>query len=177
MGVLKKLTDEYFEKAVREEDRFDSNIKEMKEVNIDDSVPVLFADRDLVVDGHEYFDFYELCDMLPKIEKRGWTLPDRYDFDNWFYAIRGPWEPHDYIKSKFVQYKGGVITGKKTNEKLVFNTDKQYGEDYWCYPQEWPKTAPGFGMGDNGFPVCVKTNNFPKDEQCKIRLVKYKEKK
>lgn len=180
MGILKKITDEYFGESKRDEDKFISNIADMKEIDLGDDFPVVFSDRDLVVNGIEYFNFTDLLDMYEKIKETGWDMPDYYTFDKMFYKTSGPWTAKNSIRSSFKEYKGGKIYSMKTGETLVFDTDKKYGERYWCAPEESLlkiNYERGFSAGDTGYPVCVKTNNYGKDECLKIRLVKYKDKK
>lgn len=180
MGILKKITDEYFGDFEREEDKFVTNIADMKEIDLGDDFPVVFADRDLVVNGIEYFNFKETVEMYEKIKETGWRMPDYYTFDRMFYGSTRPWIGKKSIRGSFKQYDGVKIYSMKTGETLVFNTDKKYGESYWCEPEVSELKygmERGFNAGDTSFPLYVKTNNFGEKECLKIRLVKYKETK
>ena len=180
MGILKKITDEYFDGGVREEDKFITNIKDMKEVDLGDDFPVVFADRDLFVNNFDTFSFDEMKEIYGNIKEAGWDMPDYYTFDRMFYSSTGPWEAKDTIISKFKPYSYAKITGKKTKQTLVFNVENKYGHEYWCAPEESllkSSNERGFNVGSTGFPVCVKKNNYDRKEHLRIRLVKYKDKK
>lgn len=180
MGVLLKLTEEYFdEDKVRMEDRFISNINEMKLVDIDENIDVYFADIDLVVNDKDSFTYYEMLDFYDKILKRGWDLPHCDKIDKYFYKETFPHKAKDYIQSDWRQNVGGVILNTKTGVRLRFDSNRDYSEDYWCapHPNDSEKFANSGGF-EVTFPkyygVVTKYNNFPKTDKCKIRLVKYK---
>lgn len=180
MGVLKKITDEYFDGGAREEDKFITNIKDMKEVDLGDDFPVVFADRDLFVNNFDTFSFDEMKEIYGNIKEAGWDMPDYYTFDRMFYSSTGPWKAKDTIISEFEPYSYAKITGKKTKQTLVFNVENKYGHRYWCAPEESllkSGNERGFNVGNTGFSVCVKTNNYDRKEHLRIRLVKYKDKK
>lgn len=178
MGVLLTLTKEYFGEIERAEDKFETNIKDLKEVDLGKDFPLIFANEDLIVNGENKFDWYFVESILDKIKKTGWDLPPYKGFDSMFYKSTYPHIKKDNIKSKWIPYEGGIIETTDSNEKLIFRAkNKEFGEDYWCGADKDlsnSKTARSFNMGDTGFSVIVVSNNQDKYKKCKIRLIKYK---
>lgn len=74
MGILKNITDEYFDKIKRNEEKIISNIGSMRFLDLGGSV--LWSDRNLVIENHpkrdlkykEKFLFKEICDI--KFDKK-----------------------------------------------------------------------------------------------------------
>ena len=174
----------------RKEDFIKFNIDEMKEVDLDESIPFLWADIDLEANGETTFDRETLDMMLPKIEKTGWRLPN------------GPLELRDFIKAiirskdkidtKWVPFEGATYTNTKTGVVLSFPTpNQQWGWSYWAkddYFVKFPEklshkastyTERSFDMCNyhyENYPksVLIQTNNAPKNKKLHIRLVKDK---
>lgn len=90
MSVLINLTKEYFGELQRDEDKFVTNIDEMEEVDLGRSFPIIFADRDLIINGQDYFDWFFVESVLEKIKKTGWDLPPYKGFDEMFYKSTYP---------------------------------------------------------------------------------------
>jgi len=177
MDVLLKLTKEYFGKLQRDEDKFVTNIDEMEEVDLGRSFPIIFADRDLIINGQDYFNWFFVESVLEKIKKTGWDLPPYKGFDEMFYKSTYPHRKKDIIIDNWISFEGGTITTTETSQVLHFNSNRQFGETYWCSPDRDlsnSDTARCFNMGDTRFEAIVVTNNEPKEGKCKIRLVKYK---
>lgn len=77
MGILKTLTDEYFDKVIRGENRIEFNTKDLKPVDMGGTV--FWADRNLMSKGgntpfEEHFSFKELYEYKFKFGE-GWRLP------------------------------------------------------------------------------------------------------
>lgn len=77
MGILKTLTDEYFEKVIRGENRIEFNTKDLKPVDMGGTV--FWADKNLMSKGgntpfEEHFSFKELYEYKFKFGD-GWRLP------------------------------------------------------------------------------------------------------
>lgn len=178
MGVILDLTKEYFGELQRDEDKFVTNIDEMKEIDLGRTFPLIFADRDLIINGQDRFDWFYVESVLDKIKKTGWDLPPYKGFDSMFYKTTYPHRKKDNIKSEWIPYEYGIIETTESDEKLIFRAkNKKYGDTYWCGADgdlSNSKTARCFDMGDIGYEVIVATNNEDKDKMCKIRLVKYK---
>lgn len=177
MRVLSKLTDEYFGKSEREEEKIVTNIDELQEVDLGKSFPIIFADRDLNINGQEYFDWFYVESILDKIKKTGWTLPPYKGFDKMFYKSTYPHIKKDNIINNFVSYEGGMIKTAESDQILRFETNRAFGETYWLDADKDlsnSKTARAFNMGDTRFDAIVISNNEPKEAKCKIRLAKYK---
>ena len=163
---------------LRKEDEFRSNIDDFKPVDLGKDFHVLFADVDLIVNGNDKFTWEEVESMIPKIEKTGWRLPTHAEIQKMFYKYTQPPTPKDNVVVCWEPKKYAVIHSKENGKMLFFPTDEEYCESYWLN-KELPddsKTERGFGIGDGGsyYGCIIRTNNFEKTEECKVRLVKDK---
>jgi hypothetical protein len=62
-----------------------ARFNEMEEVDLGRSFPIIFADRDLIINGQDYFNWFFVESVLEKIKKTGWDLPPYKGFDAMFY--------------------------------------------------------------------------------------------
>lgn len=167
----------------KQEDKFNFNIKDMKEVDLGPEMPVIWADIDLIANGNDYFDWYTVEEMLPQIRKTGWRLP------------YGPNEMKFIIKTikKFDKFEAtwkaeayGMLKNTETNTYVSFPTSNIWIENYWCEDDYNPenlknmKNARIFETGGNNYHeggskmILFTTNNLEKGREAKIRLVKDK---
>lgn len=161
----------------RKEDRFESNISEMKQIDLGSNIPVLFSDRDLIIDGNNKFNYNEIENIITKIEKTGWRLPTYEEIQKIFYRSNQPPSPRKDLRYDWIPKVSGEIYSLETNETLIFKTDSIFSEQYWCgLENDNSKNARGFVVGDTKdyFGCMVRTNNFPKTNHLKIRLIKDK---
>lgn len=163
---------------VRKEDEFNSNIYDLHCIDLGSNFNILFADKDLIVNNVDKFTNYELTNFLSKIEKEGWRLPTYAEIQKMFYGGTQPPKPNKNLTFDWIPKKYGIVYSPENDETITFNTDKKFGEDYWCDP-ETPNdraTSRGFEVGEPSsyYGCLIRTNNFNKDEYCKIRLIKDK---
>lgn len=172
----------------RKEDEYRFNIKDFEEVDINPDFPVVFADRDLEVNGENGFTWDEVEKMIPEIEKTGWRLLKGHgEVVDLFYWKTQPPKPLECFTQIWNAGKGGALINKDTNEALVFDTDNPYGVNYWCNWSEndlvriqhgsfKTSTARGFEVGEpkDYYGCLIRTNNFRTSDKCRIRLVKDK---
>ena len=116
MGILKKITDEYFGKVKREEDDIKSNIKYLSPVDIGGSV--LWANRDFVVKSDWYSkhgDYLKYSEVFGIKFEKGWRLPTVDEFLELFFVedVIKVSEEISYNKSKRVYFEFG-------GDKLIF---------------------------------------------------------
>lgn len=174
----------------RGENKFRFNIDEMKEIDLDESIPFLWADIDLEANGETTFDRETLDMMLPKIEKTGWRLPNGpLELENFIKVII---RLKDKIETKWVAYEGATYTNTETGVVLSFPTpNKQWGWSYWAkddyfvkYPEKLTRRIST--ENDRSFDICdyryqdykkivlMGTNNANKKKKLHVRLVKDK---
>jgi hypothetical protein len=170
MGIVLNLTNEYFGELQRDEDKFVTNIDEMKEIDLGKNFMLTFADRDLIINGQDKFNWFYVESVLDKIKKTGWDLLPYKGFNSMF---------QKGIKSEWIPYKCGIIWTTESDEELIFRAKNEHNSDtYWCGADKDlsnSKTARCFYAGaDILGEVVFLTNNKNKNEMCKIRLVKYK---
>ena len=84
MGILLNLTNEYFGELQRDEDKFVTNIDEMKEIDLGKNFMLTFADRDLIINGQDKFNWFYVESVLDKIKKIGWDLLPYKGFNSMF---------------------------------------------------------------------------------------------
>ena len=175
----------------RGEDFIRFNIDEMKEVDLDESIPFLWADIDLEANGETTFDRETLDMMLPKIEKTGWRLPNGpLELNNNF--IKVIIKLGDKIETKWVPSEGATYTNTETGVVLSFPTpEHQWGWSYWAkddyfvkFPEKLTQRKPT--ENDRSFDICdyhyqdykkmvlMETNNAQKTKKLHVRLVKDK---
>lgn len=166
MGVLLKLTKEYFGESQRNEDKFVTNIEEMKEIDLGKNFPLIFADRDLIVNDMNTFTWYDVERFLDKIKKTGWDLPPYKGFESMFENLDFEWKSNDNMV---------VIGTKESNEKICFDVSNSifWGKCYWLEADRKPSNP------DANKTFAVKHDriivyNFEKKNHFGIRLVKYK---
>ena len=182
----KSLGQEY-----RGEDTFKFNIDEMKAVDLDESIPFLWADIDLVANGDTTFNRETLDRMLPQIEKTGWRLPNGPEelINNFIKVII---RLGDKIDTKWIPYEGATYTNTETGVVLSFPTpNEKWGWSYWAkddYFVKYPEklTPDVFSVNDRCFDVCdyhyqeskkmvlMDFNNNDKTKRLHVRLVKDK---
>lgn len=142
MSVLKRLTEEYFGKTERDEDKLPpNNIIDMKPVDMGKDIPFFISDRDLIINESDtlynesdtfYYDYVK--EIENKIQKTGWQLPP-LDFINSFIEYSNPFRPGTDFKGKEefdckCTENYGIIKSKKTGSELKFNISGD-SQRYW----------------------------------------------
>jgi len=168
----------------RKEDTFHFNIKEMKPVDLGKDFPVYWADIDLEVNGEDRFDWEDVERMIPQIEETGWRLPKS---PNEIYNMFGKdIKKRKYLHRLWEPGQKGIISSEETHQFLVFSTNNDYVESYWC-DDDWAylngkrvnfENERCFDVGatcqyDGEFSL-IRMNNMNKSRKIKIRLVKDK---
>lgn len=117
MGILNKITEEYFGESARKEDEINFNTNELKPVDMGGTV--LWADRNLRATNtefEEHFSFKELYEYGFKFGE-GWRLPTWWEYRELF-EKNVTREINSDMRFKF----NGVakFESEKTREKLKF---------------------------------------------------------
>ena len=108
-SIWSDLQDRSSGDVIRKEDEM-GNLYKLNPIDLGGSV--LWSDVDLEVNGETYFDWKELQEMLPKIEKSGWRLIKSDDL----HQLEGlDWEGD-----------GKSIHIKFNDEELIFYKNGQY---------------------------------------------------
>lgn len=135
MSVLKRLTEEYFGKIERDEDKLPpNNIIDMKPVDMGKDIPFFISDRDLIINESDTFYYDYVKEIENKIQKTGWQLPP-LDFINMFIECFSPFRPGTDFKGKEefdckCTENYGIIKSKKTSSELKFNISGD-NPKYW----------------------------------------------
>ena len=128
----------------RLEDKLNTNIKTLKTVDMGSNagVDVLFADKDLEINGRTSFTYDEMKSYIPYIEKQGWRVPT-YDemhsfFMNCLITINGrKFRINDVIRlEKFDDEVFFEIESVETGNSLYFPLRKSKIATY-NYDLEW----------------------------------------
>lgn len=124
----------------RLEDKLNTNIKTLETVDMGSNcdINILFADRNLEVDGRTTFTYDEMMSFIPYIKKHGWRIPDADEMHTFFmnslYTINTrKFEIRDVVKLQEYNYEPFFeIKSKDTGNFLHFPLHKQYkgGYDY-----------------------------------------------
>ena len=105
----------------RLEDKLNSNIKNLKEIDL--GLPFLIADDDLTIQHIDEFTHSDMERYKEFVESHGWRFPTCEELQ-------------DYINSDFLEYTDGndsmVIFSKKTKQSVTFNKDTKFKSMHWC---------------------------------------------
>lgn len=141
MGILKKITEEYFGGVMRNEEYVKFNTDEMKPIDMGGSV--LWADRDLeVVDGGGWFgyDKYFTYDEISGVKfKDGWRIPTFDEFTELYSSETGTIRKVNSQPSPYMVLDITFVS--RENEELKFETKGHYLDQFpgrlidgeWCF--------------------------------------------
>lgn len=173
MSVLKRLTEEYFGKIERDEDKLPSNnIIDMKPVDMGKDIPFFISDRDLIINESDTFYYDYVKEIENKIQKTGWQLPP-LNFIEYFI----PFKPGmDFKEKEEFDYKCtenyGIIKSKKTGSKLKFNISGD-NPNYWLNNKD-NKTDILYGFLIYKHNTIFQKVYMFKNRKGRIRLIKQK---
>ena len=135
-GMWSKTFDRARTGEVRTEEKIDSNVYTLKEVDL--GLPFVFADEDLVIDGKNMHHYKNIKEILPLIKSTGWRLPTYDELKNTnvhnVFKNEIKYETKHDGKNGFRTISG---TSTKTEETLSFDDiSPTYGE-YFILDDEY----------------------------------------
>lgn len=166
---------------VRKEDN--TNISELKQIDLGKDFPVYFADKDFISAGNDVFTWSDAENIMSKLNNSGWRLPKYDEIIDMFFKSTFRHILKDNIEQSFKPNEYVSITNKDTGVSITFYIDNNFGNGYWCDWSNDDKTnnrtsgpnAREFFAGDSfGDGIYISTNNENKEKELKIRLVKDK---
>lgn len=171
MGILKNITDEYFDKIKRNEEKIISNIGSMRFLDLGGSV--LWSDKNLIIENHpkrdlkykEKFLFEEICDIKFDNKLRIPTVEEFRELNNVEKIIKTSIPDIVFIKNGDLDnsLRFNVRAGI-TPECKLFTSDENGGKvnvvclDYLLYDENKP----------------ISINLYDKNWYFEVRLVKDK---
>lgn len=175
MGILKTLTDEYFDKIKRNEEKIISNIGSMRFLDLGGSI--LWSDRNLIIENHpkrnlkekERFRFEEICDIKFDNKLRIPTVEEFCELNNVEKTI---YKGSETLVTEIVFIKDGDwdnslrfnVRAGITPECKLFTSDEN-GEKINVVCLDWL-------LYDNDKPIHI--NLYDKKYYFEVRLVKDK---
>lgn len=99
---------------------------------IDLGLPFLIADKDLIIDDSEIFDYKQMNEHRKFIENKGYRIPSIKDLEH---VINESFLKYDFIKEDYIV----TITSSKTNEQIEFESDYKFAgfeKNYWLCNSE-----------------------------------------
>ena len=141
-GFLSKTINRSKTGEIRLEKKLPSNnINQFKEIDLD--LPIVFADKDLVINGKDKFTWEEVEDYKEGIHYLGWRLPTWDEVKKYFLKKKSAssYELQDdfNIKKEYDEYKGDIlhIYKLKNQSNQLDIPITTLGQRYWA---DWSET-------------------------------------
>ena len=171
----------------RIEDRFNSNIGNLNTVDLGVD-EVLFADKDLIINGDDSFEWDDVKRHIPLIEKEGWRIPTIDEMKKWFFrsgAFSERYDKHRYCVTSMMRMKEFddepyfIIKSWETEEEWYFHliekSDFLYENTVYWLLMDGDKeynSCGAFKLNPGGYEELIVTQVHTNYDPSRIRLVK-----